>query len=202
MNHGRYKDAEVHFRKVISLTPDNYTAYDNLAALYLKTGRSSDAIPVLERSLSLNKTASAYSNLGTAYYYQRNFAEAVGNYEKAVKLMPTNLVYWGNLGDACQRVPALQSRANEALTQAISLARHQLQVNPDEPATYRAARGSQICFQCPVGNFTITFPNTPFGTLELHGTKGQIIGPFSVEEIPRGRYHYKVPLHGCRRYRR
>jgi tetratricopeptide (TPR) repeat protein len=45
--------------------------------------------------------------------------------------MPTNMVYWGNLGDARQRVPALRSRASEALQRAISLGKQQLQVNPD-----------------------------------------------------------------------
>jgi len=62
-----------------------------------------------------------------------------------------------------------------------------------EPATYRATAGSRICFQCAVGNFAIQFPNTPLGTLELHGKKGEIRGPFPVGKV-RGRYHYMVAV--------
>jgi tetratricopeptide (TPR) repeat protein len=44
----------------------------------------------------------AYSNVGTQYFYNGQFEDAVIMSRQAIALGPTNPVWWGNLGDAQQ----------------------------------------------------------------------------------------------------
>src|SRR5258705_12540660 len=86
--HGRIKDAIPPLRHVVDLTPDNYNGYANLAAMHLRLGLYADAAALLERSLTLNHSAPAYSNLVIVYYYQKRYRAAGERFLKAVGLDP------------------------------------------------------------------------------------------------------------------
>ena len=58
-----------------------------------------------ERSLSLDKNPTAYSNLGTALYQQGLFADAARSFEGAVALPGAAFLHWFNLGAACYWAP-------------------------------------------------------------------------------------------------
>ena len=76
-----------------------------------------------------------YSNLGTAYYYQRKFAEAADSYERAIDFDARDYRLWGNLGETLSRVPVKKSRMEEALRKGIELGAEKLQVNPRDAET-------------------------------------------------------------------
>ena len=70
-----------------------------------------------------------YSNLGTAYFFLKNYDESVKMFTKATEMTPNNEVLFGNLGDA-YRWSGHSDQAAGAYDKAISLAFQQLQVNP------------------------------------------------------------------------
>jgi eukaryotic-like serine/threonine-protein kinase len=149
MGHARYEEAAAMYSQVVSLAPDSFTGYYNLGGVRILQGRYDEAIPLLERSLSIRPTADARSNLGTAYFQMRRYAESAANFEEAVKLDEKNYVMWGNLGDAYYWAPGRRPAAAAAYGAAIALGKEQLRVNPHDAellsylATYHAMRGER-----------------------------------------------------------
>jgi tetratricopeptide (TPR) repeat protein/tRNA A-37 threonylcarbamoyl transferase component Bud32 len=131
---GRYGDAAEMFSQVVKLAPDCYRGYSNLGGAYLLQGHYPEAIPLIERSLSLRPTGSAFSNLGTARFFQRQFAEAAQAYEEAAKLDEREWLLWGNLGDACYMAPGKRASASGAYRKAVALAEDRLRINPRDAA--------------------------------------------------------------------
>jgi len=128
-NQARYTEAAEMFSQVVALAPDSFRGYSNLGAVYTQQGRYREAIPTLERSVAIRTTATALSNLATAYFYQRRFAEAAQTYGAAVKADERNYVFWGNLGDALYWTPGRRAEAAAAYRKANALAEAKLQVN-------------------------------------------------------------------------
>jgi serine/threonine protein kinase/tetratricopeptide (TPR) repeat protein len=149
MGHARYQEAAAMFSQVVSLAPDSFTGYYNLGGVRVLQGRYADAIPLLERSLSIRPTADAESNLGTAYFQMRRYAESAASFEQATKMDPKNYVFWGNLGDAYYWAPGRRGEAAAAYGTAIQLGTEALRLNPNEAqllnylATYYAMRGER-----------------------------------------------------------
>jgi serine/threonine-protein kinase len=128
----RYADAAKMFQQVVALAPDSSRGYSNLGAAYLDQGDYASAIPVFEQSLAIRPTPAAYSNLATAHFFQRRFAEAATKYREALKLSADDFTLWWNLGDACYWEPSMREQAPDAYRKAISLAEEKLRVNPND----------------------------------------------------------------------
>jgi tetratricopeptide (TPR) repeat protein len=126
----RYSDAAEMFKHVVALVPDSFRAYNNLGGTYIHMGRYNDAVAVLQRSVAIRPNAIGYSNLATAYFHQRQFAEAARTFEEAVKLDQRDYQLWGNLGDAYFWAPGKRADAVRAYQKAITLARENLPINP------------------------------------------------------------------------
>jgi tetratricopeptide (TPR) repeat protein len=128
---GRYKEAAEKFTQVTRLAPDNFAGYSNLGGTYLQDGRYAEAILMLQRSLALRPSSFAYSNLGTACFFQRRFAESVNAYEAALKAdhLQYQWLIWGNLGDSYHWTPGKRAKAEEAYRKALSLGELGLRVN-------------------------------------------------------------------------
>ena len=84
---------------------------------------------MFERSVALRPTGDGFSNLGTAYFFQRKFIESARAYEEAVKLDEKDWIVWGNLADGYHWAPGMQDQAASAYRKALSLGKQQLQVN-------------------------------------------------------------------------
>jgi tetratricopeptide (TPR) repeat protein len=131
----RYSGAADMFRKAIELAPENQKLYANLGGIYVQIGRYDDAILTLKRSIELRPTMSAYSNLGTAYFYTRKYAEAGDAFRKATELESKDWLTWGNLGDALYWTPGRRAEAAQAYETARKLATEKLSVNPNDGST-------------------------------------------------------------------
>jgi serine/threonine-protein kinase len=137
---GRIEQALTNFERVVDLTPDNYVGYRSMGGLYLKLKDYPNAESALKKSLSLQPSDAAYSNLATLYYLQGRYVEASDNYRKTIEQNATNGIYWGNLGDAYRWIPGRESESREAYRQAIALFEQELSVNPlDEVARANCA---------------------------------------------------------------
>lgn len=147
--HARYEDAAAMFLQVVSLAPDSFTGYYNLGGDRILQGKYVEAIPVLQRSLEIRKTANATSNLGTAYFQLHRYADAAAAFEQSTQLDPQNYVFWGNLGDAYYWAPGRRAEAGAAYGKGIALGEEVLRVNPRDAlalsslAMYHAMRGER-----------------------------------------------------------
>lgn len=148
-HHARYEDAAAMYSQVVSLAPDSFTGYYNLGGVRILQGRYAEAIPLLERSLSIRQTADARSNLATAYFQMRRYAESAAHFEEAVKLDEKDYLLWGNLGDAYYWAPGRRAEAARAYGKALELGAEKLRVNARDAevlsslAMYHAMRGER-----------------------------------------------------------
>jgi len=129
-----YEKAAESYRRVIELDPNNPYAYNNLGAVLVQSGKFQEAVEPLQKSLQFSADGQAYSNLGIAYFYLRQYDKALPAYEKAVQLVPTSDMFVGNLAEAYSLV-GQKDRAQTTFEQAISLAYKELQVNPRDAIT-------------------------------------------------------------------
>ena len=132
---GRYQDAIPLFQTITQLAPGNSQGYTNLGATYAMAGQYESAAVSFNQSLNLRPTASAYSNLGTVYFFLGRCAEAVPLMERASQLTPKSEQVWGNLGDAYACVPGRKGDANLAYRRAVQLGRDRLAVNANDGET-------------------------------------------------------------------
>ena len=122
------------FQKVIEIAPDNPLGYEGVGSVYLRDGKWGEAIPQYQKALAIAPDAYTYSNLGTAYFWLKNYDQSTKMYEKAVEMTPNNEEFQGNLGDS-YRWSGHSDQAANAYAKAISLAFQGLQVNPRSAAT-------------------------------------------------------------------
>lgn len=129
LQQAQYAKAAGLFEKAISLAPESYIDYSNLGAADVYLGNYASAIAAFQQSLRLRPAAGAYSNLGTAYYQARNFAQAAHNYELALHYNLRDPDMWGNLGSA-YHFSGQQSKALDAYRKQLSLLNDELKINP------------------------------------------------------------------------
>ncbi|MGB6385533.1 MAG: protein kinase [Terriglobales bacterium] len=97
--HQRYDEAVVQFRHAIELTPDNASVYLNLGAVYSDMGEKHypEAEQMLLKSIAIEPSYAAYTNLGSLYNQQQKYAEAADAMEKALRLNDKDYIVWGVL---------------------------------------------------------------------------------------------------------
>jgi tetratricopeptide (TPR) repeat protein/predicted Ser/Thr protein kinase len=149
LTHARYAKAATMFDRVVKLVPDSFAGYSNLCLAQLMRGLYAETVEACQRSIAIRPAAGNYSNLATAYYFKRQYAQAAETYEQALRMNDREYLAWGNLGDAYSWIPGGEARAQNAYHRAIALAREQLQVNPRDARTlgylawYQATTGER-----------------------------------------------------------
>jgi len=130
--YGQLPKAEESFLQVIELTPDNNRGYSNLGAVYINMGRFDLAEPMLVKSIDIKPTMRALTNLGTSYFYQKRYTDAMGMYKTAIEYGDKSYITWANLADTYRHLPTYSNSkiAAEAYQHAIQLAEEQLIINP------------------------------------------------------------------------
>jgi len=88
---GEYDKALAAFRRVTELEPENYHGlHEHWRQFYFEQGKYDECIPFFQKALQLQPDASAYSNLGVAYFYLKRYSESVPMLiRKQSKLSPT-----------------------------------------------------------------------------------------------------------------
>ena len=127
----RYPEAEVQYRRVLELAPDNAPAYTNLGTVLTNENRYAEARTVLEKAVALNPTYAAYNNLASVYYMEGRYPDSAAIYEKALRLNSSDYMVWGNLGAAYVMAPALAHQAKTTFEKAASLAEQKAREAPD-----------------------------------------------------------------------
>jgi tetratricopeptide (TPR) repeat protein len=125
----RFAEAVAMFNQVVALVPDSFRGYSNLGAALNGEGHYREAIDAIQHSIAIRPTDSAYTNLGNAYFFLRQYHEAVLAQQQAVKLKEADYLLWYNLGEAYFWDPGERAQAPASYRKAISLAQERLRIN-------------------------------------------------------------------------
>jgi len=128
---GEYREAIAQFKLAIDRAPGRAIAYSNLGATLMDLGEYSSAETSLLQSLKLRETASALNNMGAVRAYQRQDAQAVDYYQRAIRMNPNDYVFIQNLADSYRRL-GLSRESRHAYSQALKLGMVGLAENPVE----------------------------------------------------------------------
>ncbi len=133
---GRSDEAAKAFLRVTDLAPGNPTGFNNLGAARMMSGDLGGSATAFEHSTRIEPSRSAYSNLGTLYYYLGDLEEAVEKYDRAIALAPEDYQLWGSRGDAGWFLPRGRDRARDDFRRAAALAEKALAVNSTDGETW------------------------------------------------------------------
>ena len=128
---GDYPKALQAYQQVTQMDPDNATGYDMTGMVLTQEGKYQDSIPAFQKAIQLNPDWTAYTNLGTAYFFLKQYRQAAEMYAQAVEYDPNNEINMGNLADA-YRLSGQLDKARETYQRAITLGYKQLQTNPQD----------------------------------------------------------------------
>lgn len=130
---GMNDSAEAQARIAESLAPDATLPYESLGSLYAYMGRFDRAKELLQRSLSIESSYIALSNLGAIYQTEQDYQKAVGLYESSLKVSDKDYRVWISLAGLYKLLPDGQQRARQAYERAIILAEQNREINPYDP---------------------------------------------------------------------
>jgi TolB-like protein/Flp pilus assembly protein TadD len=128
----QYSDSANTYEIVARLTPDSSKGYLGKGSAYWMLGDTKRALQAYERSLELNPSRQAYTNLGMFYYYAGQFEQAVDMQLKALEFAETDHRVWGRLAESYRFIPAQESESQYAYKRAAELARDNLQINKED----------------------------------------------------------------------
>ena len=143
----RFDRAVKHAMRVVELTPDSASAWNNLGTAYFSLEQYDAAKSAWDRALELEPTRTAYTNRGLQYYYEGRFADSAEMQSKAVELAPNDHRAWGRLAESYRQMGGKEEEARAAYATAIRLAEAMLKINDQDwrtgglLATYYAQSG-------------------------------------------------------------
>ncbi|HYA13972.1 MAG TPA: tetratricopeptide repeat protein [Syntrophales bacterium] len=121
---GYWRDGVTLFSRALTVTQDNWLAWNNLGVTYDKLGQPQQAITYYREALrikpDLNK---AWYNLGVAYEKLGQPGQAISYYREALRTKPDDVDAWNNLGVVYDKLGQPQ--------QAIVYYREALRIKPD-----------------------------------------------------------------------
>jgi tetratricopeptide (TPR) repeat protein len=96
-----WANSEVLFRRTVSVTKDNFLAYNNLGFHLSKHGKIDEAIENYYKAIAIHSCyEDALNNLGYAYEGKKEYQKAIGFYERALRCNPNHVEVHNNLGNA------------------------------------------------------------------------------------------------------
>jgi serine/threonine protein kinase/tetratricopeptide (TPR) repeat protein len=117
------------FQKTTEIAGDNPMGYEDIGTVYMREGKWGEAIPQFQKAIAIAPDVPTYSNLGTAYFFLKNYDQAEKNYEKAVEGTPGDEALWGNLGDSYRWLGHAE-QARDAYKRAVAFAKMDLSSPP------------------------------------------------------------------------
>jgi TolB-like protein/Flp pilus assembly protein TadD len=131
----RYQKAIEAYATVTRLAPGMASAYSGKGAAYWMLGDVDQARAAWDRSLELNPSRRAYTNLGLRYYYGGQFDDAVAMQLRARELAPDDHRVWGRLAESYRHSGGKDAESLQAYRHAADLAEANLAINESDWAT-------------------------------------------------------------------
>jgi eukaryotic-like serine/threonine-protein kinase len=148
MRAGRLDDAIAAYGRLVELQPDSPRGYQRLGRALQAAGRHDEAFANYEKAIAAGASWATFSNVGTSYYWQGDYARAAQAYRRAIAAAPNEPEPYANLGDALQRL-GQRERAAESYRRAVQEVRKLLTVKEKDPqalaslALYQAKLGER-----------------------------------------------------------
>ncbi len=134
---GRYDEAIDNYKKILDITPENISALNNIAAMYLLKNEFDRAAFYLEEASRIEPDSAVFANIGSMYYLSKKFTKAAFMYEKALYLEPENYQWMVYLADAYKFMPGKGFLADLYFRDAIKFANKDIEDNPKIAKSYR-----------------------------------------------------------------
>lgn len=142
---GKFTEAVIEYEHALERVDNKPLLLNDLGAAYFMLGDVPGAIRNWKASVEIEPNYSALSNLGSAYYFNRQFNEALKTYLAAIAISDQDYTLWLNAGEAAFHA---KEDFSEYYLQAIRLAESQLMINPDNA---EALAGLAVCHSS-IGN--------------------------------------------------
>jgi predicted TPR repeat methyltransferase len=117
---GNLDEAEILYRRVLEVDPEQPDALNLLGVLSFHKGDTDKAIELIRKSAAVVPRAEAYNNLGNVLIAARRVDDAVTAYEKALELAPGHADSHNNLG-IIYKAQRRSEEAARAFTRAIEI---------------------------------------------------------------------------------
>lgn len=126
------------YRKVLSHNPNQPLALHYLGLIAQQTGHAADAIKLISRSISLDKSdAKAHNHLGQIYAHQKDYGKAGKYIKTALDMEPENVDFLNNYGNCLKHFDDIDG--------AVALYRKVLEISPQTTnSTYNLANALKI----------------------------------------------------------
>ncbi|MBN2270330.1 MAG: tetratricopeptide repeat protein [Sedimentisphaerales bacterium] len=109
---GKDSDCEVVLRKIIEEHPGFFPAYNSLAELFMRNGRTKEAVDIIHEGLRIHPTDPVLlNNAGMCWIMRRKYDKALDMFTQAAGRMPENARYRANMAVAL----GLMGRNEESL---------------------------------------------------------------------------------------
>lgn len=131
---GQFDSAIIQFERAALIHPDSVDLQNSLGASYFLNNDFAAAITAWQKVVAKSPLSLAYSNLGTAYYFNGEFTQAEHMYRAALQSSKNDYTILTNLADSLDAQPGRQAEANRYYQQALQLAQANLAVNQDASA--------------------------------------------------------------------
>lgn len=100
---GKIEESLAHFQDVVTRTPDDPEALNNLGQLLVRSGKPAEAVPYFDRAILLKADTWAYQfNRARAHGLAGQWASAVTGYRAALALFPDDYATQFNLAKALE----------------------------------------------------------------------------------------------------
>jgi tetratricopeptide (TPR) repeat protein len=105
----KYPEAISLLKEIVQQSPDFYLGWYNLSLAYDATDKSSDAQEAYNRAIELESSlpfrdATLYNSYGHFFYKQKKYQDALTQYNKSLKIDPTNPRTQNNLNQATKQL--------------------------------------------------------------------------------------------------
>jgi protein O-GlcNAc transferase len=128
---GRFAEAELLYRQILSQAPNNAEALHLWGALASQVNRHDIAVDLIRRAIALQPNFPvAYNNLGNALQALARHEEAIESYRQALKLQPDYAETYSNLGNALQSIGQMD--------EAIASYKRAVELRPELAETHNA----------------------------------------------------------------
>jgi TolB-like protein/Tfp pilus assembly protein PilF len=131
----RYLEAVQAYAIVARLAPNMASAHAGLGAAHWMLGKVEESRVAWDRSLALDPSRQAYTNLGLRYYYAGHFDKAADMQRQALVLAPDDHRVWGRLAESLRQLGGHEDESREAYGRAAELARSNLEINDSDWST-------------------------------------------------------------------
>lgn len=137
IKNGRYDEAIKAYEKVVALTQDNISAFNNIAIAYLFKGEFESAAAVFEQTARMEPSSSVFANTGSMYYLSGDYKKAVKMYSEALRLEPENYQWMAYVADAYKFLPDGKLLADDYFNNVIRYANNEVLISPNTAKAYQ-----------------------------------------------------------------